>query len=99
MPGVQIRKWRGYMPKVPKRKRQFIPKEYKFNPVRWTRVPAKQSHTFKDPRSSQTRVRITMYVDLDVLNYFKESDTPRVAGGLMSGAASKAVTQLNGSSR
>jgi hypothetical protein len=28
-----------------------------------------------------------------------ESDTPRVAGGLMSGAASKAVTQFNRSSR
>ena len=60
------------MPKIPKRKREPIPKEYKFDTVKWTRVPAKHSHTLKDPRSSQTRVRITMYVDLDVLNYFKE---------------------------
>ena len=35
----------------------------------------------------------------DTAAYQHESDTPRVAGGLMSGAASKAVTQLNGSSR
>ena len=60
------------MRKTSRRKKEPIPKEFRFDPTKWTRVPDKQSHTLKGPSSSQTRVRITMYVDLDVLNYFKE---------------------------
>lgn len=60
------------MRKTSRRRKEPIPKEFRFDPTKWTRVPAKQSHTLEGPSSRKTRVRITTYVDLDVLNYFKE---------------------------